>query len=693
MNFPELYPTEEHDEFMNLKPDVREKVWWLYDAARTVFRAGPKQRVATCRELAAVEGMSWKAVYEPTRAFLATQDWRVLVDRRRHPELWVGKTAIRQGLPAEFLSCWHDMVVNQHRCIKTAYTLLLQRLAAWRKGDMNEAIPGYVVPPQNAKGRRHPQKWSYRDLCRNAPPKVEQAAKQHGRAAAMQMFPSVRTTRMGGYPGMEFQFDDRWIDVEAIYGNRSINRILEFAGVEFYSGYHFSPWLRPRLNLDGVNKSLSERDFRLFAVSFAATVGWSPQGSVYRGERGLCAFRAGLDEKLRRHSNGRIEIAEPGMSGQAAYVGGFAELAKGNPNAKALKEGMGGFLHNLLGGVLGQSGSCPADKPAAHVGRERETLALLALQGAVARPLTLAHHTFEQVCAAIFQIYEIANLRTDHHSEGWLEEGLVTEEFCADVARDIWIPVNDLSGERRAALAVLAGSLGDMLRPRSMSPAEVLRPALPGFCKLSPAAIADCIYDDVKRKVTVTAGEVSFQDVDGYGPGRFRYPARFQRHDGFTRTLPNGEELYLVVHPALPETGYFFSPDGRLLGRAQRDHAARRADADAIKRRIGKKVALFNDATLALQVREGLKRERDLTDNAATLIDGIRSGMIREAGLGPQRERGPVEVSISELLDTRDDFAEDDFTGDEPAMDTAMETAMDTAMETASAMSILLGTE
>jgi hypothetical protein len=658
MPFPALYPPADAHEFASLKPKVRERAWALYHAAQEIHAAGSGKRVETCKRIAAAMGKkSWKSIYHPVSDYLQSYDWRVLIDRRHHSDLWVSKSTAPSFHPAEFLADWHDRALSQHRCAKTAYRLLMLDLAAWRRGDSSKRIAGYTTPPPNAPGCRHPRKWSYRDLCRALPSKISVAAIRHGRDAAMQMLPAIRTTRKGGYPGMEFQFDDRWIDVNAVYGTSHISRILEFACIEYYSGYHFSPWLRPRLNLDGVNKSLSERDFRLFSVAFAATVGWSPRGSVYRGERGLCAFRAGLDEKFRRHSRDLIKIVDPGMSGQAAYVGGFAELAKGNPNAKALKEGMGGFLHNLLGGLAGQSGSSPADEPASHVGREAETRALLALQGVIGRPLTLAHHTFDQVCAAIFKAYEIANTRIDHQCEGWLEENLVTDEFCVDPAADLWLPVSKLDPQRRAALAILGDSLGNLIRPRLMSAAEVMDPALKGFLRLSHEAIADCIYEDVRRKVTITEREASFRDLANYGPGTYRYPASFQRPDGFPRTLPDGEQLWLVVHPAMPDTGYYYDFEGCYLGRVARKHDISRHDADRIKREIGKKVALYNDATLAAQVRAGLKRASALTDNAAALMDALRDDVRREMGVLPrQGTRGDsTRVPLSELFDPTGD--------------------------------------
>jgi hypothetical protein len=652
MTLPPLYPPEDDDEFMGLKPPARERAWFLYHTAAQVAAAPKKTRVATVKAIAESHGKSFNAVYEPVREFLQSFDWRVLIDRRQHADLWVRKSA-GNFLPAAFIQHWMLLVENNQRCAKTAYRLLMIQLDSWRRGDMTQAIPGYVSPPPNAPGKRHPRQWSCRNLQRVKSSDIEIEAVRHGKAAAMKLLPAVLTSRIGGYPLQEVQFDDRWIDIECVYGdNRTLSRLLEFCGIDWYSGFHFSPWLRPRVNLDGVNKSLSERDFRLFAVHFAATTGWSPRGTTYRGERGMCAFRCGLGDKLARHSGGGITIAEPGMSGDPAFGGGFRELAKGNPNAKAIKEGMGKLLHNLAAGIIGQTGMNPADKPASHAGRDAETRALLDLQGFVSRPLYLSHLRFEQVAMALFKVYDLANARHDHTNEGWLEERLVVEELCVDPARDLWVPVTSLPADRRQLFDLVASSTPGLTRPRRMSPAEVLTPHLEDALCLTPAAVADCIFDDVKRKVTIAGSRAEFRDLDHYGPGVFRYPNIVQGPNGFPKTLPNGEELWLVVHPSLPEIGHYFAPDGRYLGRVARDNAPTRHDADAVNREIGRKEGRYKAATLGLQIRHGIKRESDITANTETLIDSIRDDIRREMGIQPTpAHRAAAAGDASELAD------------------------------------------
>ena len=672
MSLPPLYPPQDDDEFMSHKPPARDRAWDLYHCAEVLYAAPPKRRMAVCKELAAERGKSLNTIYEPVKAYLETLDWHMLMDRRRHSDQWVRKSE-KAFHPMAFVQLWQTMVENNHNCAKTAYRLLMGRLAAWRRGDMSQSIPGYVSPPPNAPGKRHPAKMSYRDLLRVKSSDVELEAARHGKVAAWKKLPAILTTRVGGYPGQEFQFDDRWIDFECAYADKLV-RILEFCCIDWYSGYHFSPWLRPRIDLDGVNKGLSERDFRLYAVHHAATVGWHPRGTTYRGELGMCAFRCGLDAKLERHSGGLITIAKPGRSGEPAYIGGFRELAKGNPDAKALKEGQGKLLHNLAAGIIGQTGRNPADQPANHTGRDAETKAMMALQGLVSRPLRLSHLTFEEATMAVFKSFEIANTRFDHQTEGWIEERLVVEEFCVDPGRDLWVPVTTLPDDRRMIFDLVAQATPGLTRPRKMSPAEVVHPYLDEARKLTPAAVADCIFEDVKRKVTITGGLAEFRDLDNYGPGVYRYPSRFQGTDGFAKTLPNGEELWLVVHPAMPATGHYFAPDGRYLGRVSRDESITRHDVEALQRKIGKKAAVFKDATLGLQVRHGLKREQDLTENAAALMDTIRDEIRREHGILPAGR--PVATEIPDLADFPADH-ESHYAYDAPAAERSNASAID----------------
>jgi hypothetical protein len=483
------------------------------------------------------------------------------------------------------------------------------------------------------------------------PSKLELLAARNGRTAAMQLMPAIFTTRKGGWPCMEYQFDDMWHDFEVLHGAQKC-RLLEFNAVDFYSGYLFNPGLRPRLlNDQGKHESLTEKEFRLWSIYLLATVGWSPMGTTLQGERGTAAFRH-LAPKLIHWSNGLLKVPLPGMSGSPAFIGGWRERAKGNPNAKALKEGMGKIIHNRLAALPGQVGMNPEDKPSSSFGRDKETLDLIRLQAHLTENLQLNHLKFEDAAFAIIQTYDQINKRTEHSIEGYLEEGLFTQEYLADPANNVWIDIGTLPEVHRQALSIIAAAHPDHLRPRLLSPWEVITPHLSKNIRLSPEAEADCLYEDTRRDVQVKAGHITFQDAT-LGPGKFRYIAQYQDPNGFRRSLPHESEVQFVLNPFNPERAFLYTMKGTYLGLIHRDHSVQRADVDALHRKIGEKERMFKDAKLAAEFRHGLKRESSLTHNAAAILQSLA-------------HRDLPRQTTPDLTDLSEDYASADLTHQPP---------------------------
>lgn len=615
----QFVPQEEAIEFLQIRPAARRTAEQLFEIACRIHHTekGKTQIYHTAaREL----GVAFNTIYLPVSNFLKTGDWRTLINRRSAgKKYWIHTTHTEH--PPEFRNFWCDLVESNQRCAAAAYPILMNRLRRWRKGDPTAAIPGFPAPPPNTGKCKHPRKMSLRDLMRINPSKLETLAARNGRTAALKLIPSIFTSRKGGWPCMEYQFDDMWHDFEAIHGTQ-ICRILEFNAVEFYSGFLFPPGLRPRiLNESGKHESLTEKEFRLWAIHLLATVGWSPRGTTLQGERGTAAFRH-LAPKLIHWSNGLLKTPLPGMSGTPAFIGGWAERAKGNPNAKALKEGMGKIIHNSLAHLPGQVGMNPQDKPASSFGRDKEARDLIRLQTHLTTDLTLTHLTFDQAAFAIYQKYDQINKRTQHAIEGYIEEGLFTQEYLADPANDTWIDIGTLPEIHRQALAIIAAAHPEHLRPRLLSPWEVLTPHLPNNIRLTPEAEADCLYEDTRRNIFVKNGHITFQDAT-LGPGKFRYIAEYQDPNGFHRSLPHESEIQFVMNPFNPERAFLFTLKGTYLGIVKRDHDILRADVDALHRKIGEKERRYKDAKLAAEVRHGLKRESTLTQNAAAILESL----------------------------------------------------------------------
>lgn len=618
----QFVPPEDGWEFVAIRATARDRAAQLFAIAQSVHAAPKNQRTTTYQRCAAELGCSFNTLYAPISQFLKSRDWRCLIDRRlAGSDFWLTKN--NHGLPADFLRFWRGLVLDNQRAAKAPYDALMLQLKRWRAGDATAAIPGFITPPLNAKGCKHPQKMSYRDLLRVKPSDIEETAARNGRSAAMKLLPAIFTTRKGGWACMEYQFDDMYHDFDVIH-NMQICRLLEFNAIEYYSGFVFNPGLRPRIQIaSSKHQELNEREFRLYAINFLATYGWSPRGTTLQAERGTAAFRW-LAPKLVHWSGGLLKVPLPGMSGAPAIVGGYSERAKGNPNAKALKEGMGKIIHNRLASLPGQLGMNPDDKPSSSFGRDKEARDLLALQQHLSQPLHLTHLTFDQAAYEVVSAYMEINRRTEHAMEGWIEEGLYTQEYLADPYNDTWIDLSTLPDVNRQALRIIAQANPHSLRPRKLSPHEVISPALEHNIRLSPEAEADCLYEDARRSVTVTAGHLAFEDKDCFGPGTFRYIAEYQDRCGFNRTLPNDSQIQLVINPFNPERGFLFTLQAAYLGIVKRDHSIQRADRDAIQRKIGQKERIFKDHMLAASVHTGLKREHQLTDNARIIRDEFR---------------------------------------------------------------------
>ncbi len=618
---PWVTPEQEHI-WLALSAPAKLRAEKLYEVAKAIHAAPHGTKGTLFAQYAAELGYKHvNGLMIPINKYLKTKNWFCLIDRRRDSTTWLKSTD--NTLPHAFVEYWKSLVENNQRCLATAYDQLMQQLRLWRNGNPLAAIPGYTTPPLNAPGYLHPAKWSLRDLRRNGPSAIETAAARHGRTEALKHATAVLTTRKGGYPGMELQFDDLHHDTEVVHGDE-ITRVLEFGGVDYFSNFMLPPGLKPRKHIDGAYKELTEREHALFVVNLFCTVGYSPRGTLAVAENAKAVIRDGLGRKLARWSNDLIKTYTAAMSGAPLISGGYTERAKGSANAKALKEGSGKLYHNMLASLPGQLGMNPADMPAYLTGMRKQTEDILLAQGKLSESLILSHLRFEEYIHIAYDRIARINNRTQHNIEGWLELGLVTTEYLADPTEDRWINIATLPDEQQAAFQIIAAHSPHNFRPRKLSPYEVWTPAAANFIKLSPAAEADCLYEYARRTQPVNAGYFEFQDKD-MGLGKFRYRAQYQDHTGNRQYLPNDVEYHLVINPFNPERAFIFTTKGQYLGMTPRHHAAMRSDAEAIHKEQGKKAAHANGLLTAFIVRNGLKDARAMDHNARIAEDGLRA--------------------------------------------------------------------
>lgn len=630
-------PASDAAEYAQLSAIVKQKAEALYEIAREVAAAPHKQKGQIYEAHAKALGVHENTIAGPIRKFIKTRDWRKLIDKRMEPSLWVKDSS--DALPYDFLEYWRELLEANTSCTKAAYDILMEQLRAWRKGDMAARIPGYHTPPPNAPGYPHPHSWSYKTLGRKTGTDTQIAAAREGRSAAMKTMPAIFTTRKGGYLGMEYQFDDMFHDIECVHG-RALARPVEYGAIEFYSGFYLPPGIKPRIKrIDAESNTshwsdLTEKEFALYAINLFATVGYSPRGTTAQAERAKAVFRDALAQKLTRWTNGAIKIPKPGMSGEAAYAGGWAERAKGNANAKALKEGFGKIYHNRLAAIPGQLGMSPSTMPAGTHGMQRDTELLLKLSGVIGSPLPTAHHKWEEVVQLLYHTCDLINRRTDHNIEAYEEEGLIIPEFHADPHNDVWLNLIELDPTRRAAMEIIRHSMPHLFRLRKMSPQEVWQSRAGELIKLSPEAEADCLYDLSRRTEVVNKGVVAWRDST-QDLAEYRFLATYQAPDGFRRTIHNGEDIDVVWNPFRPERCFYYTQRGQYLGIAQRDYSITRGDVEARNKAIGRREADYKAAIAATEYRHGMRKEQHLNEATRALLDHLQGTTPKRSTTAP----------------------------------------------------------
>lgn len=632
-------PFEDAREFAGLPQKTRDRVNWLLEVLQPVARA-ERGRVKLCEEIASQAGIHRNSIYVPWKEFSKCGDWRKLIDRRRTSEFWIRDEAKRIALPPGFIEEWKSMVEENDRKAKPAHALLIHRWKQWRKGNLGCKIQGYERCPEAAPGSSFPRGWAYSNLLNYMPSDVELAAARKGRTAAKKLIAGVITTRVGGYPFQEIQFDDMWHNFRVnVPGYKRDYRLLEFGSVDHFSTFIFKPGLKPRLpdTETGKMKMLNGRDFHLYLVNWLLDYGVHPDGTVFNVENGTASISHAFEQKLLMWFGGKLTISRSGMSGSPAFPGALRERAKGNYKVKALKEGMGNLIQNALGHIPGQTGmdrnDCPGTLTALSADNEM-LLALAAVVPSLREKLQLGFLDLSEAVQAVNETYERLNLRTDHQIEGWEESGLVIDEFRASPEIGGWLSLQDVldrCSEAQRQLLNLQMSIDPTIRRRRpLSPAECILVHQQQLIKPPAEAVPDLLGPDYGNVREVCGGRITFIHP---GLGKLRFKASYQDSDGFIRRVENGTRILTHFNPWKPEFLYLSEVhSGRFIGRSARDIAVTRGDMDAIARAHGQAERDYKDAVRESAMRHGLKRLPNIKINTA-LIRSASAPSLRDQNL------------------------------------------------------------
>lgn len=413
-------------------------------------------------------------------------------------------------LPGAFLQFWKQLYLDfkVDGSGKQAHRALLDRLAAWRAGDAQSAIPGFGAPPQNQLGKEYPAGWSLPNLMRHRPPKMLTALVKKGRSEAKGEYgPLVRRTRRDLEPGEVIMFDDVWQDHDVMYpGSATVVRPLGLVALDVASGKQISWGMRPRLrNEAGTHTALKAFDMEMIVADVLCRFGVHPNGTTFVLENGTANVSRKTAEFLKARFN--VDVIRSGVDRMPAFLGAISGDFKGNSRFKAALESHHNLMHNALSFLPGYTGK-NRTPPEPTQGMKRAYAALIrqatkdGLPESVRNKLGVGHvdwMTFFEVYGAVL---ERVNARTDHDLEGW-EKHLVTEaRFSENMP---WGEFNSEMFPPAVAEAILANPLTH--RVRQLSPSEVWARGAGKLRRVSFAAMGElfCQPDKTDKAKTLDA--------------------------------------------------------------------------------------------------------------------------------------------------------------------------------------------
>jgi hypothetical protein len=564
-----------------------------------------------------VRGFSVKTMIRKYYEVKKNKSWHCLVDRAKLPKDESDK------LPEAFIEFWKSVCEQNQRKSKPAWRMLI---ANWKSG---KPIPGYSeIPPAAIHGV--PKGWTYGNLMRFAPKDFELAVARIGRSAAAPYRPLVHTTRVGLEVGQYLFFDDLEHDIKVNFlgVNRKAMRPLELSALDLFSACKIAWGMKPTIDDEGIKRKLKDYEMRFLLAYILTRIGYRPAGTTLCVEHGTAAISEETEKLLDEASDGAIQVARSGMEGAAALV--YEGRGKGNFRFKAALESSHNLAHNELAALPGQMGKDRDHSPEELHGREKHNNALIKAMAFLPPERAMLIRSpfleFNQFMQLAGEVYDKINARDWHELEGWVESGLVANEFRLGLDLP-WMSVQrylEAPDHERQAIKALIDRPG-YAQARKLSPAEVWARGrerlirLPGY--LAPQIIGP--ENGVERKVGRN-GLFEFQDSN-IGPGTYRYLARAARPDGSEEQLVEGETYLTFCNPFESDVLYVCKAGeikGAYVGACARWQSIRRDDVEALKRQMGAAAKEESRRLLPFQARhteEMRRRTEDAKWNTAVL--------------------------------------------------------------------------
>ena len=500
-------------------------------------------------------------------------DWKVLIDNR--------KTALSTPIdgtssPA-FRAALVSTVESYQRNNAAAFRALKRRWLA-RKS----AIPGYETWPE---WPAIPVGWHARNLARIVKEETNSARLQSirvGTSSKTNIFlPTVRTTRVGLWPGAVLQLDDVWHDNMVTLGkgrNLEVVRVLELGALDLFSAHRFHWGAKPRRRREnGTWETIAGKDMRLFTAGMFHRNGYSPRGTMLMSEHNTAKISEDVARILYDASHGMIRVDYQPIEGKQAALNGFwSGTEGGNFRAKAALESLHNLIHNDLAALAMQTGSpssglkgpVTTDRIVSYIARTMKSVLEKAPHRAELLQLpTLDFHT--QFIPFLMDYYQFGlAMRTDHDLEGWAELGHEITEYTLAPGSGQWLSQEAFLKLPDTSKSIISSAVRSdpqaWTQRRKLSPLEVWKQR-DTFQPLPPVAFCDMLGDDLAREVKAARGFLEFHDED-IAPDALIYQSRFISGPQQGREIPHGETVKMFALPFDDSTALVVDAKGRFMG-------------------------------------------------------------------------------------------------------------------------------
>ncbi len=532
----------------------------------------------------------------------------------------------------------------------------------WRR--VWQALPELAGEPMERTcppGMPLPPGWSYENLTRHKPRKVETVAARQGPHAARKFSSRVHSTRAELPVGAQYEFDDMWHNCIVVRpGYPKAVRPLELACIDISSAHKVDYGLKPRMeDANGRRTNINEADMRFLVAHVLCNFGYHREGCTLLVERGTAAIRDRLETVLKELSGGLIKVSHSGVD-RRIPLGKWGYNTRGNPDHKAHIEAWNNLAQNRLDNLPGYTGSnSRLDKPEDHEALVRVVDRMLAaachLPAHLAERLKFPVLDWDTFQDTVEEVYAQISWSNDHDLEGWHTR---TERQWRCHPADVWHSEADflrLPPEAQKALAPIVAREGMSRAGVKLSRRQVWERGQADLIRLPDWAVTLICGDDLATPRPAPPAEITFENAEiDARPMAYRLSTCTDAH-GHPVQLKDGETYLWMINPFDPRSVFVKDTWGRYVGKCARIEEANRADMDAIGREIGRARRDFDSALAPLAARSATTARRriaELDANAALLREAAAqrdAERNRQRALSAERNAATRGITLDDL--------------------------------------------